>query len=450
MCRKLMSRLAGLVLLGLGLGAGGCILPIPTVPLNLPAHGHTYGLHDRANRPMDANGILIVHTFYHYAEERLDCYPIRNGKADLPRVLDVRTQVRGMFGYFSLIVPTYFISFHNGHHAHVYPVVPGHGPNWDYSFPSINESHHIYGVLPRPEVFRMFPQTLYAEKEMLHEVAGEMRRYVQIENPSGNERHNAEQARLAMQYVCARLKELAKLDRSPFANQPYTKPTVPARKRINRYLLTSRQAAFRAIQAGDHATLKEELDRGLDPDSYDRWPWTLLNRAISLGDLKAVKSLVEHGADLNRKLPERADSWGSYGEDTNREEMRRRAEKSAGYTPMALAAGFGHLDILQYLQSKGAKVGGPGKGYTLMHAAADRFCDAMVGDGPGRREVIRYLVKQGHAINPNHKAVCCLLGGTPLDMARRNHKPRTAELLISLGGKTTKKKSAGKSENAEK
>jgi hypothetical protein len=403
---------------------------------------------------MDANGILVVHTFYIYAEERLDCYPIRNGKADLPPVLDVRIQVREMFGYFSWIVPTYFVLFHNGHHAHVYPVVPGHGPGWDYFSPLINDSHHMYGVLPRPEVFRMFPQTLYAEKEMLDSIAQEMERYTSVsesrENPSDYVRHNAEQARIALQYVRARQEELAQLERSPFADQPYAGPTVSAQKRISRFLLTSRQAAFRAIHAGDHKTLQEELDRGLAPDSYDYWPWTLLNRAISLGDLKAVKLLVEHGADLNRKLPERADSWGSYGEDTSREKMRRRAEKSEGYTPAVVAAGFGHLDILKYLQSKGAKVDAPGKGYTLMHAAADQFCDSMTGDGPGRRDVIRYLVKQGHTINPNHKAACCLLGGTPLEVARRHHKPRTAELLISLGGKATKEESPDKGENTEK
>jgi len=179
------------------------------------------------------------------------------------------------------------------------------------------------------------------------------------------------------------------------------------------------------------------LHRGLDPDSYDVAPWTLLNRAIALGDLKAVELLVENGADVNRKLPRFADSWFSFHNRDTADHAKLRVE-SEGYSPLALAAACGQLEILKYLQSKRAEVIGLGTGYTLMHAAADKFCDMQTDDSPGRRAVMAHLLTQGHDVNAVYKTSCACPGGTPLDLARDRRKPLAARFLKERGGKFTR------------
>lgn len=420
-------RAAGLLGCLLGLGLTGCILPVPTIPLNLPGHGHTYKVRDRANLPPAGEGILIVHTYYNYATERVDCYPIRNGQAVVPGVLDVRVMPMEMFGYLSWVVPTYYVFFINGHHAHVYPVMPGHH-YWDEFWPLINDARHIYGLKPRPEVLRMFPSSPYEERNLLDEIESDMQLYaIQVNNsreeggrPSREELRNEAQARLIVQYIHARRQALdgAPASRSAEAAAPTSQLVPrPADTPVARCGLTSRERAFRALEACDYGRLNHELDAGLDPDSHDRLSWTLLHRAVALGDIKAVQMLVDRGADINRRLP--------------------RVEVE-GYSPLALAAGCGQVEILKYLESKGAKVIALGTGYTLMHAAADKCCDMQTDDGPGRQAVLAYLIEKGLDVNAVYKPSCGCPGGTPLDLALDHRKARTAKYLATHGGKRTR------------
>jgi hypothetical protein len=109
-----------------------------------------------------------------------------------------------------------------------------------------------------------------------------------------------------------------------------------------------------------------------------------------------------------------------------------------GYSPLVLAAGCGQLEILKYLESKGAKVIGPGTGYTLIHAAADKFCDMQTDDGPGRRAVLGYLIGKGLDVNAVWKPSCGCPGGMALDLAMDHHKDLTARFLEAHGGKRTR------------
>jgi len=222
-------RAAGILSCLLGLGLTGCFLPVPTVPLNLPAHGHTYKVRDRANLPAGGEGILIIRTYYPdytSVDERLDCYPIRNGRAIVPFTLDMQVVCGGMFGYFSPCIPIYFLLFANADHAQVYPVMPGMA-YWDeYGMPCIGSSRFIYGVEPRPQVLRMFPAHAQIERTILKDIEHEMQKYIRVAGPTGwgspgEDSHNERQAKLIVEYVQARLEALG----SDPASQPaYAKP----------------------------------------------------------------------------------------------------------------------------------------------------------------------------------------------------------------------------------
>jgi hypothetical protein len=159
---------------------------------------------------------------------------------------------------------------------------------------------------------------------------------------------------------------------------------------------------------------------------------------VALGDIKAVRMIVEHGADVNRRLPEFADSWSSFHRGARFPEDAKLCVEVEGYSPLVLAAGCGQLEILKYLESKGAKVIGPGTGYTLIHAAADKFCDMQTDDGPGRRAVLGYLIGKGLDVNAVWKPSCGCPGGMALDLAMDHHKDLTARFLEAHGGKRTR------------
>ena len=372
-------------------------------------------------------------TFYEPYGERLDCYPIRDGKAYLPYTTDVhaiRLPVAGMASLLSEAL--WFDVLINADHAHVYPVVPGRKYRIDFFSPSINPSNFLYGVKARPDVLRVLPMTPAAELDLLRELEDKAEQYVPTAEqtaerwyePAAGESHNAEQARLILTYVRSRRAALgAAGGEKAEPPDPLPAPLQPAEGPIDGAWLSSREKAFRALEAVDHAMLRRELDAGLDPNSYDRAPWTLLNRAIVLGDLEAVRMLVVRGADVNRTLPRIADAWSSFGHKipVPQDGPQLTAE---GYSPAVVAAASGQLEILQFLLAHSAKTIAPGKGYTLLHAAADTVCDARQDDGPGRRAVAAWLLDQGLDINAVYAAPCPCNDGTPLEVARARHRPQ--------------------------
>ena len=432
----------------LAISVGGCLAVVPTVPLRLPAHDHTYRVTDEANRPVADGGILVVTTFYWSGDDRVDCYPIRDGKAVLPYVTDVRSVRLPALGMLSLLSEAlWFDVLINADHAHVYPVVPGRAYRIDFFSPLINRSNFIYGVKARPDVLRVLPMTPAAELDLLRELEGEAELYIRtaelaVENRQlsvPEDRHNAEQARVILDYVHSRRAVLlAAGGEDAETPDPPPAPLQPADRAIDGAWLSSREKAFRALEAVDHATLRRELEWGLDPNSYDRAPWTLLNRAIVLGDLPAVRMLVERGADVNRTVPRLADSWSSHGHKIPVPQQGSHVS-AEGYSPAVVAAASGQLEILQFLLAKGAKTIAPGEGYTLLHAAADTICDAQQGDGPGRRAVAAWLLEQGLDVNAVYAAPCPCNDGAPLDVARARHRPKLARFLQSRGGRPAPK-----------
>ncbi len=477
---RMVFRLKAVICLLIPSLTAGCILPIPTVPLNLPAHGHTWRIRDSQCRPV-SEGIFVIHTYYYHEHNRIDCYPLTNGTAVIPTTRDVRVVGCEMFGYFSWIVPTYYIFFINAHHAHAYPFVPGHVPWYDFS-PLINDGLHTFGLKPRPEVMRVFPVDAATEIERLLDAREEFRRplfIAQMHRTEGESDkyvlHNERQALKAVAYIDARLKALSRpptLADALKETHPATKPTsrpvaspVPP-VRFAGLSFTPSERAFRAMDRDDNKELKYLLEWGLDANSYDVGPWTLLHRAIDYGNTEAVRLLIDHGADVNRILPGIADHWYAYYDLGDKDRFKPRDD---GYSPLALAAAGGHLEIVLLLRRHGAKVRGVGicghkdEGYTLLHAAAERILEIHGTDGPARRRMILYAISQGDDVNakttrglttPLHNAAAAgfvrtakllierganvnvvtdTFGWTPLHLAARAHQPAMCELLLRHG-----------------
>jgi len=209
------------------LGFTGClIIPVPTIPLNLPAHGHTYRIHDQGNRTVADDGLLIISTEYEGMTDtifssRIDCYPIRDGKAKVPIAFDIRQW--GLLEFLSDAshVPVFIIGWANADYAYVYPLVPGHIHGEGYR--EFAEEHYIYGVKPRPDVLRVSPCARYDEEELLEDIGSSMSGYVEIAEEtrrrgyrlSREDLYNEKQARRILDFVRKRQKSLAEKQKQP-------------------------------------------------------------------------------------------------------------------------------------------------------------------------------------------------------------------------------------------
>ncbi|CAH8270413.1 unnamed protein product [Arabidopsis lyrata] len=109
---------------------------------------------------------------------------------------------------------------------------------------------------------------------------------------------------------------------------------------------------------------RRSMKTGVDRD--DRG-WTQLHIKACKGDLKAVKELLDQGADVN------ALACGP---------------KSKGMTPLHLAAKGGHIEVMDLLLERGANIEARTSGacgWTPLHAAAKER----------KREAVKFLVENG-------------------------------------------------------
>ncbi len=130
--------------------------------------------------------------------------------------------------------------------------------------------------------------------------------------------------------------------------------------------------------------------------------------AAAMGRAERVRELVDADADL----------VSSYSDD--------------GWTPLHLAAFFGHREIAQYLLHRGAKihaVSENGMSNTPLHAAAAN----------GKRDLVGLLLSRG--ADPNGVA----RGWTPLHLAGQIGDVALAELLLLLGADPNPGSDPGKS-----
>ncbi len=181
---------------------------------------------------------------------------------------------------------------------------------------------------------------------------------------------------------------------------------------------------FEAIRFDDVAKVRKFLERGANPNTRDRFGWTLLHAAAGNGHLEVARLLLEHGADVNARSedggtplhfaafnghPEVARLLLEHGAEVN-------AKDEDGATPLHYAAFNGHTDVARLLLEHGAEVNARDEKYgaTPLHFAAFN----------GHTDVAKLLLEHGADVNAKDKD-----GRTPADVAREGGYGELARLI---------------------
>lgn len=242
-------------------GLGGCVIVIPTIPLNAPGYGHTYQIVDQHGEPIK-EGFLILKSFYRANERMLRFYPIEDGRAEVPAKIATRCSA-----FYWLLVPICSFTFENPYGTYVYPVSRGYiyGDGWNLA-PWNDNPEFMNGLSPPPKVLRMRQASPDTErKDLKWLIYG-----AQIRSPPKED----QTARNALKaYVEKRLHQL----RPP--------KVVLLDKAIGRKDL-------------------EEVRRLLDTAAYTDLQrlhnlWRPIYPATMSGDVEIVRLLLEKGADVN-------------------------------------------------------------------------------------------------------------------------------------------------------
>ena len=156
---------------------------------------------------------------------------------------------------------------------------------------------------------------------------------------------------------------------------------------------------FSACAAGQLTSVTDEIDRDgplLKAHSGDGW--TPLHLAAFFGHADLAKALLDRGADVNA-----------------------RSTNSMNNTPLHAAVAGGHLELVRLLLERGADANAAQEGgWTALHATAQS----------GNREMLESLLAHGAHVNAraqNNQA--------PLDLALTKGHQEIAQLLEELGAK---------------
>jgi ankyrin repeat protein len=245
---------------------------------------------------------------------------------------------------------------------------------------------------------------------------------------------------------------------------------------------------WEAVALGEVETLRSLLDSGADVHSRQNG-YTLLRQAVSQGNSEMVRLLLERGADVNkggtRGLTPLMSVFRSHPEivallraagahvgliEAIRIDDRARvlelldsgadidAENAVGLTPLILAAGFGDLEMIRLLLTRGADL------YRTSSFHSTALTQAISGD---QHETVNFLLDAGmdinapgfvgnehmggrtpiyHAIPIGHQEMIRLLiargarldvrdvrGQTPLHWAADSRGPEAMEVLLDVG-----------------
>jgi hypothetical protein len=118
-------RMHGLwiLLASLALPAGGCILPVPNVPMAVPGTGRTYAVEDDSGKPV-GDGLLLVQTLYPGGRTLYRAYDIKDGRAVVPETFATRLRTDSSQD----LGPVLVVWAENPECSVAVPLVPGYVP----------------------------------------------------------------------------------------------------------------------------------------------------------------------------------------------------------------------------------------------------------------------------------------------------------------------------------
>ncbi len=167
----------------------------------------------------------------------------------------------------------------------------------------------------------------------------------------------------------------------------------------------------RAVMNYDYEMAEEILDNGADPNVYDENGNTLLicfianteysssdgvryykkdNRSDE-DDIKMIKLLLDHGADINAKTKDCGNKDEHFAGDEGGNGMYANSVHRCGNTPLLYAIKYRSPEIVEFLIDNGALVNTPNAcGFTpILMCADNRY------DGDGGLEIMEMLIEAG-------------------------------------------------------
>lgn len=186
--------------------------------------------------------------------------------------------------------------------------------------------------------------------------------------------------------------------------------------------MTEPKAFFDAIRTGNlpAVTLMLDQDRSLrDARNAQSQSATLVS--VYHGRKEIRDLLVARGASLEFHEAAAAGQFARVREFIEQDAALSGAYSPDGFPPAALAAAFGHLEIVKYLVLKGAAVNAVatnGSGYNALTGAV----------AGGHLEIARWLLENGADANYRYAA-----GFSPLLTAAANGHLEMVKLLLAKG-----------------
>ena len=179
-----------------------------------------------------------------------------------------------------------------------------------------------------------------------------------------------------------------------------------------------------AVLLGNHEMAEVLLDKGADPNRKLGQTSGLLDGAIQKGHEQLVKTLLEHGAELDPLALFYAAGKPKIASLLLARKVDVTAKLVSGETALMLAAGAGDYDTTMLLIRKGADIKARSEnGGTVLIAATQKKGDARI---------LEYLLD--HGLDPNAR----IDGGVnALEAAIVDGRPDLAALLRKKGAKTS-------------
>ena len=157
---------------------------------------------------------------------------------------------------------------------------------------------------------------------------------------------------------------------------------------------------IKAVEKGKVDYLESQFSNGVDIDEKKSNGWAMIHSAVATNQVKVVKLLIQHGADVNVQATDNVSGLDNLE------------------TPLHLATFIGNDEIAKLLIKNGAKVDVSVKGVTPLHMAV---CNNDL-------EPINMILDKTNNVDPQDEN-----GSTPMHRAIWNRKVEVAKHLISKG-----------------